>query len=220
MAKKAEQYIYLPKRIPKSAQNRYFKNLENEKMLSSIFDSFGHINGQHRYPVGTMHFGRAKAGGTACEVIAIYNVLKDIGKPSRLADLIFYDEVLGFMFLSGHFGTKIHRIGTFLDKLKVPYERLSVRDFIRSAGKKEYDDGQIFIVTIKTRAELPISQLHTFETVYYKDNWIVYNRFNDDEKPAVYKNAADILRNGKYRGSFYSIYRINNDSQNEETARI
>ena len=208
MAKKENQLIDLKKHITKDAQRRYIRNIEKEKLLSHVFDDFGHINGQHRFPVGSMYFGNSTAGFAACEVIAIYNVLKDIGRPVRLADLIFYDEVLGYMFFRGIFGTKIRKIGTFLEKLEVPYIQLNVRDFLDIARNNGFKDGQIFILTIMTRGDLPISPVHTFETVYRDNKWVVFNRFNNDERGRIYNNVGEILHNGENIGKLISVYKV------------
>lgn len=209
MARKEENWIEFPKRISKNAQERYMKNLEYERAVKPTLDQFGHINGQGRYPIGDMQFGSVKASGTACEVIAIYNVLKDLGKEVRLADLIFYNEIFGYMFAFGAFGTKINKIGHFLDKFDVDFEKVEVKSFIEKARKNKYKDGQIFIVTIKNNAGHVVSALHTFEMVYYNKKWVVFNRFNNVKKPSVYDSIGAVLQNGKTIGSFFYIYKIN-----------
>lgn len=184
------------------------RNCELEKKIGWVLDETGHLNGQGRLPVGIMSFGNSTAGFSACEVIAVYNVLNDLGIHRRLSDLIYDAEKLGFLFARGFFGTKINKIPKLLEYYGVRCEKVKARDFIEKARNNDYEDGQMFIITIRNRCDVPVCAIHTFEAVYYEGKWEVFNRFNKDKKSRKCGNIADILRNGEIIGAFYSIFRI------------
>ena len=209
MAKKEENHIELSYKGTSAAQRRFFENAEIEKGAFHLCDSTGHINGQGRFPLSCMRFGRVSAGGTACEIIAVYNVLADLKRPMKLAELIFCAEALGYLFLFGAFGTKISKIGALLEKLGVPFERIKCKDFL----KGDFEEGSIFIVTVRNNARLPVSSLHTFEIVKKEGQWLVYNRFNESESSLVYGNLKDILINGNTTAAYYCVYRILSERQ-------
>ena len=127
------------------------RNTELEKQLSRVLDSEGHINGQGRFPVGIMKFGNVHAGFASCELVAVYNVLNDLGIKARFSNIIYHAERLGYLFAGGVFGTKISKIGKILEYYGVKSEKVKVREFVLKAGLKQYSDGEIFIVTIKNR---------------------------------------------------------------------
>ena len=190
------------------ANHHYLNNLELEEKIKDILDVSGHINGQRRFPVGRMHFGNVSAGFASCEMIAVFNVLHDLGKDKRLSEIIYHGETNGYMLAGGFFGTKIYKIGKILEKYDVAYEREKVAAFIANATEGNYKDGQIFITTIRTRTDVPISHIHTFEMVHYRGHWVVYNRFDRDEGPSIYGNIFDVLKNGGYTGAYMAIYKI------------
>ncbi len=208
MLRNEDSIIPLPKIIPPGVSRRFERNQEIERMISPMLDSMGHINGQGRFPVSEMRFGRVSAGFASCEVIAVYNVLNDLGMHRSLSELIYYDEALGFLFAFGYFGTKISKIGSILSRLDVQYEKLRPGPFLRKAVRSEWEEGQIFIGTIRTRSDLPVCPLHTFEMVFCGGKWIVFNRFDNCARSMVYDGIESVLWNGKQKGKFYSIYRI------------
>lgn len=189
-------------------QKHLNKNNDLERLIDRVLDVNGHINGQMRFPVGMMHFGHVRAGFASCEIIAVYNVLKDMGLHVKLSSLIYDAENLGYLFAGGFFGTKISKIGKLLEKYGVRSEKVRLSEFKLKGRLHQFADGDTFIVTIKNRSDLPICALHTFEMVYYEGRWTVYNRFSGDNHPSVYSNIDDVLLNGGDKGAYYSVYKI------------
>ena len=189
-------------------EKHFKRNTELEKRIDRILDSDGHINGQGRFPVGIMNFGHVHAGFASCELIAVYNVLNDLGLHISLSQIIYDAERLGYLFAGGIFGTKISKIGKILNHYGVKSEKVKVSEFKLHSKLNHFQDGDTFIVTIKNRNDLPVCSLHTFEMVYYEGKWTVYNRFNGDNHASVYSNSDDVLNNGGEKGAYYSIYKI------------
>ena len=190
------------------AKKHFHINREMEKNIHQVLDPGGHINGQGRFPVQDMRFGNVNAGFASCEVIAVYNVLKDLDRFVPFAELIYMNERSGYMLAGGLFGTGTAKISALLDAYGIQHRKLKRREFTEKIEKNEIPDGSIFIVTIRTRKTLPVSVLHTFEMRRSRGKWIVYNRFNNSESAGIYDSTADILMNGSHRGEWYCIYEI------------
>ena len=192
----------------RNAVKHFKKNEELEKHIHDMLDKSGHINGQERFPVKHMRFGYTRAGFASCEVIAVYNVIKDLGRYVPLSDLIYHNEKQGYMLAGGLLGTKIHKIGNLLEILGISYQKIKVRNFLESAERGTISDGSMYIVTIRTNRNLPVAHLHTFELVRRANNWCVYNRFNESLGASYYSCLDDILKNGNQMGAWYAVYQI------------
>ena len=190
------------------AKKRFIENSDLEEQMHHVLDYSGHINGQGRFPVHHMHFGNVGAGFASCEIIAVYNVIKDLGGHVPLSELIYYAESSGYMLAGGFFGTKIYKIGNILEHFDIKYNKLSPRVFLKEAADNSFDDETIFIATMKNRREMPISALHTFELIRRRGKWYVYNRFNNSESAGIYDELSAILKNGSYTGAWLTIYEI------------
>lgn len=182
------------------------EQLENE--MHSLQGGKGHINGQNLGPVAKMRFGAVSAGFASCELIAVYNVLNDLGIHRRLSSIFYDAEKAGYLLLKGVFGTKIGSIGKLLEKYGVKSKKIKAKEFIELAKNRRIRDGAIYIITIRNNRLLPISPLHTFESVFENGKWTVYNRFSNLNGTSVYTELDDILSNGRSRGAIYSVYEI------------
>ena len=190
-------------------ENHLKHNLELERRIDKILDSNGHINGQGRYPVGMMKFGHVSAGFASCELIAVYNVLKDAGIFKPFSEIIYDAERLGFLFAGGYFGTKITKIGKLLELYGIKSRYIKLKDFYSLEKQQNSSSGDTFIAVIRTNKKLPVAPLHTFEMTYSEDGrWTVYNRFNGDNHPSIYENLDDILNNGPKKGAYYRVFRV------------
>lgn len=191
-----------------SAKKHFHHNEEMEKNIHHVLDHGGHINGQGRFPVRRMQFGNVKAGFASCEIIAVYNVLKDLNRFVPFSQLIYTNEKNGYMLAGGVFGTRISKIGALLDAYGIRYKKLKKREFVNRIENGEIRDGSIFIAAIRTWRSLPISVIHTFEMKYSRGRWFVYNRFNSSESAGIYDKAQNILKNGNHMGEWYCVYEI------------
>ena len=191
---------------------RILKRLERNEQLENEMRAQpgggGHINGQNLGPVAAMRFGAVSAGFASCELIAVYNVLNDLGKHRRLSSIFYDAERAGYLFLKGVFGTKIGSIGKLLERYGVKSKRMKAKDFKELVENGKIDDGKIFIITIRNNRHLPISPLHTFEAVFENGKWTVYNRFSNLNGTSVYSGIDEMLSNGRSRGAVYSVYEI------------
>ena len=81
----------------------------------------------------------------------------------------------------------------------------------REAGEGVLPPGAVFLMVIWNRFALPHKGLHTFAVEYSPDGtggWMVYNRFNSDSAGRRYDTLDGILKNGRYNGAFFMIWRV------------
>ena len=83
-------------------------------------------------------------------------------------------------------------------------------DLQADAGNGTLPPGQIFIASI-WNFWIP-GEIHTFELVYNPDNkhtpWMVYNRFNNQNRRYYYPTLDSVLVNGTVKGAYHTIYEI------------
>lgn len=95
---------------------RYGENSEAAKN----FDSY--ICGQRNAPVASLRYGGAEKEfrDVGCGIAAIYNVMRFIGQPQPVADIIRDAELLQLAFMGGRFGTKTRKLGRYFKLRNVP----------------------------------------------------------------------------------------------------
>lgn len=117
---------------------RYRENQEAAKG----FDTY--IYGQTKAPVASLRYGSAgkELRDVGCGIAAVYNVMRFLGQPQPVADVINDAELLRLAFMGGRFGTKTKKLDRYFKLHGVPcqiYRRCS--DF-----KQALDSHSIAIV--------------------------------------------------------------------------
>jgi len=192
----------------KQVRRHYESNLRFDPGQAA--DGRGMLNGQGRKGLAEMTFGYSNVGRAGCESIAVYNALRQLGRPRPLADVIRDMEKGGYLRLGGHFGA-VPYFGPLLRRCGAQARMVTPASLRRQAELRSLTPGAVFLMAIWNRRFMPQKGLHTFAAVYDPGpggDWEVFNRFNSDERSRRYDGLDDILVNGKHKGAFLVIYRI------------
>lgn len=192
----------------KAASRRYQQNLRAD--LSGEADAQGALNGQGRGRLGELRFGRSSVARAGCEAIAIYNALLRLGLPRPLPEVIRDMELRGYMRAWGYLGAT-----PWFFPLLRHYGLRSRVVLPMALGRDEalglLRSGEVYLFSIWNDRLLPLEGLHTFAGVYEPGeggDWLIFNRFNSDDRARRYPRLRDILRNGRRTGAFLVIYRV------------
>ena len=194
--------------LPKEIRQRFETNRDRD--ISGAADANGMLNGQGRAELAKLAFGRSNVGRAGCESIAVYNVLRLLGRPRPLAEIIRDMEKGGYLRMGGHWGASpwlqllLRRYGTVA-------RVVTARGLQRAADVRALTPGAVFIMCIWNRRFMPQKGLHTFAAVYDprgEEDWVVFNRYNNDAQGRRYAAVEDILKTGKTAGAFLVIYRV------------
>ena len=194
--------------LPKEIKQRFETNRDRD--ISAAADENGMLNGQGREALAKLAFGRSNVGRAGCESIAVYNILRLLGRPRPLAEIIRDMEKGGYMRLWGHWGAAPF-LRPLLRRYGAAARAVSPGGLQRSADGRALTPGAAFIMCIWNRRLQPQKGLHTFAAVYDprgEEDWVVYNRYNNDAQGRRYAALEDILKTGKSVGAFLVIYRV------------
>lgn len=194
------------------APGKVKKNYERNAALDlrPAMDEEGMLNGQDREGLGSLAFGFSRVGKAGCESIAVYNALRRLGRPQPLARIIRDMEKGGYLRLGGHLGA-VPYFQPLLKRYGAREQLITPARLRRDADRRALTPGAVFLMAIWNRRFSPVHGLHTFAAVYDPHpagDWLVYNRFNTDDRSRRYEAPEDILRNGTERGAFFVIYRV------------
>lgn len=136
------------------AQLNLRKNLKLEKDGDS-----GYSLGKYIYRQDTlekMKFGNVNMKFAGCELIAVYNAIKDVnGSATKLSKIIYSAEMLGYTVASGLFGTNPYRVGKLLTQFGLKYS------VVRRPQKLERKRGNRYIISNWNTNSL-FGKLHTY----------------------------------------------------------
>lgn len=179
--------------------------------LDDVTDGMGRINGQGREPIARMPYGISRVGFSGCESIAVYNLLRDMGREVTLPEVIrAADENRCFTLfgLTGIFPRGVMRLLKvfglrFAEVSREERQRLGEGDGL--SGRRRY----IAIVqrTIrlgKRSLPNPFGTIHTFLLVWDEEgtriggklgtvHWTAYNRYNSSRRGRVYGDIGAVL---------------------------
>ena len=196
--------LFLPRHIRKHYENNASRD------ISSAMDERGLLNGQGREALAPLSFGFSNVGHAGCESIAVYNVLRLLGIPRPLPEVIRAMEKGGYMRFGGYMGA-----APYFQPLLRRYGatgRIAISASVQNkADHRELEAGAVFLVSIWNDRFRPYKGLHTFAVQYAPDargDWCVWNRFNSDSFSRRYARLDDILRNGRRKGTFLVLYRV------------
>ena len=151
------------------AESHYKHNKKLDKHVR------GYINGQDFWPYCKFQYGVGTLDYNGCELIAIYNALRALGKTRKLSKIIYDFEFNGAMWLNGVFGTKPQAIGSYIRSCGLKTKSFSFTSSMDKYVKK----GRIFIICY-SYADIGI---HTVMAKGLKDGKIkIYNRYDNRDK--------------------------------------
>lgn len=215
----------------RGADSRLEHNRELERQTAAERErGDGHIAGQGGEAVRDMRFGplieerygdglfgrlarrvnkalsRERFGtvaGAGCEAIAVYNVLRDLGKSVPLSQIIYDIERRGYMVWHGWLGTRTNRLGALLRLYGVKCRAVSPRRVQARADSGRLRSGSVFALAIFNNAKRPLTAgMHCFEAVYTPSAdpqrpWTAYNRYNNRTAPERYPTLSAAVGKGK-----------------------
>ena len=135
------------------------------------------INGQGVGPVSEMKYGICTMAWNGCEMIAIYNAMRKLGKKVELRDVAREMYPISQVAL-GFFGSNVYVLGRYFKKRGIPYtSTLSYNNFFNQL--KEHKCG---ICSFWNRRVL-FGSLHTVMVEFKDGEYVVYNRSNGKTEP-------------------------------------
>ena len=150
------------RRISRNFNHNMAHFMEEKTPLSS-----GYIENQNQW--GDIHFGRTTMAFAGCEVIAVYNVMKALGRnagPELIAQLISNFERRGAA-LQGWIGTSPMALKKYLNKNGIN-TRLVWRE-------EDLSDAKVAIATIYNDRNNLYSQIHTIAFTREENGYTAHN---------------------------------------------
>ena len=181
-----------------SNYNRYKKGYDTNKKLFGSYNDY--IWGQAykwdkiNVNIRDMVYDKAKIKDVGCELVAVYNVMKRLGKWQNFANLITEFVINGLSWNYGYFGTESKYLAKYFDSHSVKYSHYykDVSRFEKKAKK-----GRIAIMSFWNSGWF-CDGIHTVAVFYKNGKWIVYNYSKYDETTSSFNNLTEIFKKTKY----------------------
>ena len=186
----------------KSEKSRTARNLaHNEELCKSLIQ--GLFSGQGNEPVSKMLFGKNPLSHCGCEAIAVYNIMQLLGLEQPLYRVITEFELngLSMLFFSTFFGASPKKLGRYFTAHGVDFTYIKKREeFIKTAQNRPFGIAAFWVNTYsKHRFNRFGSGMHTVAFTKAEDGTIsVFNRYNGDTQPRIYKNLEELLDDRKF----------------------
>ena len=135
-----------------------------------------YIYNQNAMYIKNMEYGKSnsKLTDVGCELIAVYNALKKIGKTKMLHSIICEFELNGLAWLNGRFGTKPENLQYFFIAHSIKYSMYTSKSsFVKKAKKSK-----VCIMSF-WNSNPPWNGLHTIAFYYKNKKWHSFNRFSN-----------------------------------------
>ncbi len=137
---------------------------------------------QHKSPMDSVLYGTRNLRYNGCELIAVHNVLLELGKYKPMSQIIYDFESVGAIWLEGEFGTKIMQYNAYLKKQGVKTQEFRTVKQLDDARK----DGDVFILTYRWMTDIGI---HTIMVKQTDGRLMTYNNGGD----ALYDSFAQLI---------------------------
>ncbi len=163
------------------------KNYNINKFYEKSIPS-GPINGQGLYPYKEMYYGISHLSFNGCELIALYNVLLEFNKKTKLSDIIRTFENNNGIWMNGFFGTKPQYLGAYLRKKGLNTKSYYLTKSIDKVVKK----GRVFIVVYAKKVKN--AGIHTVMVIGKKSGKIdVYNLYNNSSESYSFNSISALV---------------------------
>ena len=155
--------------------------------------------------ISNLIYGGFPISYNGCELIAVYNALKYLGKFMLFYEVIYYAEINDWYLFpvipTGVFGSTPRKAKKLFDEKNLKYaiyQNYQSKDF-----EKNIKDGKICIATYSNKSSKLIYNLsiHTFAFYYNKKRkkFYVFNGYNTySDKAYTYSNYSDLRKGGRY----------------------
>lgn len=165
---------------------------KNYAVNTAIEEPNRFINGQALF--STYRFGFCTLDEVGCGIIAIYNMLRMFGTPQKLADLIREFETNSTETVPfGFWGINPYSLKKYFNKYCIPYSKINR---ISKLDKMKIEGG-IYLLTYWNNAKKLIAGAHTVALCCIDNEYVVFNLSNRRTSVSKFKNAADIIDDGK-----------------------
>jgi len=125
-----------------NASSHLMRNMELAQDLYPD-DSPALLDAQSFGPVASLLYGTRNMSYNGCELIAVHNVLLDLGRFKELPQIVYDFESAGTIWMEGEFGTKIAQYKNYLQKQGLTLEEYRDAKSLDEARQ----DGDVFIIT-------------------------------------------------------------------------
>lgn len=150
-------------------------------------DSPGYLEKQNNYR--SIAYGRSDMAYAGCEIIAVYNALKNLGLKADLHDLIERFEHDGMVF-SGRFGTAPYALRDYLKE-----RGLKVETVLDRAG---YDEvalrSKVSILMLYNDSRSIFHKIHTICITKDDEGFISHNMYGDGRTMGPYPDITHLIR--------------------------
>ncbi len=158
---------------------------QNNCKKLGFFDKY--IYDQKNKKVAELQFSSARIKDVGCEIIAIYNVMKLLGKFQPFANVISECFMNGLDWLSGHFGINPKNIYKYFDAHKIYYQKTtSFETWINRLHKKKRG------ILSAWNAKNIFSGLHTVMITYKNNKYYIYNAWKNSTKEEEIKTKQKL----------------------------
>ncbi len=134
-----------------------------------------------------LKFNSAKICNVGCETIAIYNIMKLIGKFQYYPNVISECYMNGLAWNKGHFGINPKNIYKYFDAHNISYKKTKkFEDWVEKLKEKKkgilsfWNDWHIF------------GGLHTVMVVYKSKKYYVYNAYSNSKTTEEFKSIKKL----------------------------
>ena len=163
------------------------------RLLRTRFRKTNRASFVHRGPIwgqqacGDLPLGRCTMAKNGCEIIAVYNALRFLGRKVPLEVLIRRYQQEGWIMAWGHLGSDPYAAGDYLIADGVPHRTFT--DFDGFA--RGLEEGKVFILSFWVNDRL-FSGVHGV-TLYRSENALwVSNLYNNQQSPRKIDSLRDI----------------------------
>ena len=169
----------------------------NKRMSLNVKD---YVNGQ-ALETAEMRLGGSRTADVGCECIAVYNAMHRIGRHTTLCDVISEMEMnhMTWFGLGGCLGIDPRKLYKYFDAHEVKYKTYTDMSVLEEKAKN-----RTCIVGFRTEGSR--FRVHTVMLYRLNGAWIVYNRYNDSQKPMTYPSLSDVIGKGKFMVG-YVVYK-------------
>lgn len=158
----------------------------------------GPLNGQRLGALGRFRLGRSSYGFSGCEVIAVYNACRLLGRTHTLSQVGYRCECLSLPMLWGFWGSDPYALWKLMEACGLKWERLE------SLARAEQAGDGVFILSFWNRAGNPFHGIHTVAVRRREGRCWVYNRYNNSTEAVGYPSLEQAID----KGDFLTAYRV------------
>ncbi len=181
-----KQVTEIQYKINYSKYTRYRNQLFNN--IDKLGNFSGYIYGQGTWPFLNMKFVDAKIKDVGCETIAIYNVLKKLGKYQYYPEVLIECYMNNLAWNNGNFGINPKNIYKYFDAHNISYKK-TINFKTWNSRIKTAKAGILSFWYIRG---YKVHGIHTVMVVYKNKKYYIYNAYNNSINTEEIKNLEEL----------------------------